>query len=234
MIKRLIELILAVFLLSGFSPRQNLIEKSANNETLTNETLANVAKSTYQKSNQKIVFIDGETARQLDECYILAKNYSSFNNPVSSVINDFFLPERLSSLTPLEIIDIPLTFAMFGAVATKAPKIISKANKLTKSEYLNLGATDLMNKAVYGTTHPIFKKVSSVVVKKISQAEEYGTLLFRHVKLRREIELLEKAEWLAIQSGKKARHILTQIEKKLVELSKTEKSLNKLLSEWIS
>ena len=242
MIKQIFGLFLATLLLMGFSPQQKLITNASNKTDISNSTLeetatANATLLTKAKEiNEPIVFIDGETGKQLDEVYQLAKDINSFNNPLNKLVNEFFMPERLSSLTPLEIIDIPLTFCLFGSIATKsitkAPKIAKVATKLTRSDYINLGATDLLNKAVRLRQLAKEEEVAEGAVKVASQAERYGALLKKHIALKKEIALLEKAELETIKAGKKGISILQKIEDKTRELIATERKLDFILAKW--
>lgn len=240
MIARLILLTLAVLLLSGFSteielpPQEVLLTGIKQNLTISNIALKETALANVRKVNKPICYVSGDTKIAFENSYQLAKEYVAFNNPPAKLVNEFFLPEKITEPTPLEIIDMPLSFCMFGAVATKtitkAPKAV-KIYKLTKSNYLNLNPTALLNEVI--RLKNLAKAMGGkYVVETISQSERYGKLLFKHRALRKEIKALEILEINTLKAGKKGISILQKIEDKTTELLRTEKSLNKLLENW--
>ena len=206
-------LFLGTFLLLGMSPQDNLIINTSNKMTISNVTLKETAVANVQKVNRPVVFIhDKETARQLDECFEIAKQYQEFNNPPAKLVNEFLLPKRLSSLTTLEIFDLATLPFLFGGVVTKSATFLGKAK---------------FHKPIYA----LLKEAK--ISEPLTQGEKYAQLLKKHITLRKEIEVLETLEISTLKAGKKGIKHLEKIEQKTIELLRTEKSLNKLLSEWI-
>ena len=172
---------LFLFVNSSFAKTSQdiLIQKADEKEFLNITLLKECATNNWQKVNTKIVFIDGETADKIENSYQTYKQLPfdpvmGGYNPAIPCIKDFILPEKITQPSYLEIFDIVTLPFLFGSIATKsitkAPKIAKVASKLTRSDYTNLGATDLLNKAVRLRQLAKEEEVAEGAVKAASQA----------------------------------------------------------------
>jgi len=184
------------------APQDILITNAAANQTITRECLTSVAVATVKKADEPIVFVDKNDPiiQQIESGYQLFKNTSPGicgigYDPLTAKAKDFFLPEKITQPTPLEIVDLA-TLPLLGGVTTKTITSTPGAVKVGKALTQGKKCHKLL------TRHKILHKQIDILW------EDYWKTLFQGE--------LKKA-WRILREIHRNAKELTKVEKKLAK-----------------
>ncbi len=184
------------------TPQDVLITNVSVNQTITHKCLTSAAVATAKKANEPIVFVDENAplVQQVESGYQLFKNISPGicgigHDPLTAKAKDFFLPEKITQPTPLEIVDLA-TLPLLGGVTTKTITSTPGAVKVGKALTQGKKCHKLL------TRHRILHKQIDILW------EDYWKVLFQGE--------LKKA-WRILREIHRTAKELTKVEKKLTK-----------------